>query len=191
MISNFDVYATFRREQGNFHNRGYKLPKNWDSHWEKMRKSDKDAIELACIYFNTKWKDLDMERYFQSGFFVFKHLFTYTKFFDKRILKDYIVKDRNKKRDLDNVKRDFTTSLKWVIKFLDGKKIDDYVQMKQGEMSLPVSHYIQGKIDGSLLCYLIMKRILKLSDLELSRCPYIEAKYREYIVKLGELGIYD
>lgn len=189
MITEKQIYETFRKEQGNFLNRGYRLPKDWDSHWAKMKENDKKALQMIAMFFNTKWRDIDISRYFESGFFVFKHKFTYAKFFDNRIIKDYVMKDKAKKMNLDQVKRDFEKSLKFVIQF--GMKIPDYVRQKEGELSLPVAHYIQDKIDGSFLSYLLMKGLLKLNETERSRCPYIEAKYREYLVKLSEIGIYD
>jgi hypothetical protein len=189
MITEKQVYETFRREQGNFLNRGFRLPKDWESHWEKMKENDKKALEMMVMFLNTKWRDIDITRYFQSGFFVFKHKFTYVKFFDHRIIKDYVAKDKAKKMNLDQVKRDFQNSLKFVIQ--TGMKVPEYVQQREGEMSLPVIHYIQGKIDTSFLCYLIMKGFLKLNSTERSRCPCLESQYRESLTKLSELGIYD
>ena len=189
MITAKDIYIIFRREQGRFFDRGFRLPKNWDAHWLKMKEVDKQVIEMLVVNFNTKWRDIDIERFFQSGFFVFGKRFTYTKFFDNRIIKDYVAKDKVRKMNLENVKRDFTNSLKFIIK--SGWKVPDYVKMKEGEISLPVIHYIQGKIDTSFLSYLIMKGLLKLNSIERSRCPCFEPKYREALVKLAEIGIYD
>jgi hypothetical protein len=189
MITEKDIYTIFRREQGKYLNRGYRLPKDWDSYLEKMKKPDKEALNMAVTFFNTKWKDIDIERYFQSGFFVFKHKFTYTKFFDNRIIKDYVAKDKAKKMDLSNIKKDFEKSIRFVIQ--SGWKIPEYVNMNEGELSLPVIHYIQGKTHGSFLAYLIMRGMLKLNETERSRCPNFEPKYREYLIKLSEIGIYD
>ena len=184
-----DIYNIFRREQANYFNRGFRLPKDWDSHWEKMKENDKKALELLALNFSTKWQDIDVERFFQSGFSVWGKKFTYTKFFDNRIIKDYVAKDKARKMNLNNTKKEFEKSLKFVLSL--GYKLPSYVREKEGELSLPVVHYIQGKIDGSLLSYLIMTGKLKINDTERSRMPLFEHKYREYLVKLAEIGIYD
>lgn len=189
MISTFDIYITFRKEQANFFNRGFRLPKDWDSHWAKMKANDREILETITVFFNTKWQDIDIERYFQSGFFVFRKKFTYTKFFDSRIIKDYVAKDKARKMNLSNIKKEFEKSLRFVIN--SGWKIPEYVRMSEGNMSFPVLHYIQGKIDISFLSYLVMKGMLKLNEVERSRCPLFEPKYREALVKLTEIGIYD
>ena len=95
-----DIYRQFRRAQAHKNNRGYRMPKDFDKHFStKMSEKNREALTLATKFFNTKWHNIDPYRFFECGFELFK-TFSYTQFFDPRVINLYVTRDKNHKREL-------------------------------------------------------------------------------------------
>lgn len=192
MITEFDVYVAFRKAQASAKNRGYKIPKDFKSHLaNKFTKKNREALVQATKYFNTKWQNIDVDRFMECGFELLKS-FSYINFHDKRVMNLYIQKDKARKHDNKKIKSKMVESAKFVKKLLNGNKssipkLKKYSLMKDGKKSLPVSHYLQGNIDKFFLTWLMMKRCLILSDMDRPLIPLIERNYRTYCDKLREI----
>jgi len=169
----FDVYKAFRKAQAEYYSRPYQLPKDFDYYLNtRMSKQNKAYLEKAAMYFSTKWRNIDINKFMACGFELFGKNFTYVRFFNVKLLKFYIEKDKNKKRELRGSKREIIASTKFVRRFLDQfkEKFDDilpitfYCRLKEGHQSIPVKHYIEGHIDKYFLVWLINKRFISLTD---------------------------
>ena len=181
MLSEFDIYCFFRKEQSIFLNRPYRLPKNWDKHFSKLSNKNKEMLTRITKYFNTKWSNIDPLLYFECGFSLFKKSFSYVKFLDEKIIKLYITRDKIKKRENIAVKNDMQNSIKFVRNYLNDTNnklcilLTNYGKLKNGNISVAVEHYIENKIGKFFLVYLIMKGYITVNKFELNKLPYITA----------------
>jgi hypothetical protein len=189
MYTEFDIYATFRKIQAEQKNRPYKLPKDWNRHFQNMSKANKENLSKMKDYMNTKWKNIDLEKYFRCGFELYKN-FTYAKFFDQKIINLYISRDKTEKRDNELSKRSIIFSAKFVKKYMKENNINSlkkYAWMKNGFQHICVNHYIRNQIDEYFLVYLIMKKYCILEDEEKTKIPYVIDNFRKLKHKLNKI----
>jgi len=60
------VYYYFRKAQSETKNRGFRLPKDFETHLnKKFSKANREALILVTKYFNTKWENIDVYKYMQ------------------------------------------------------------------------------------------------------------------------------
>lgn len=186
-ITTWDVYVAFRKAQANFHSRPYRLPKDWEKHLSKMSKANQEAIKLAADRFNTRWSNINMDKFFEVGFDLIGKSFTYTKFFDNRVVNLYVERDKISKRNLDLRKSELIKSAKFVRQMRGKGQLKNYARERMGQKSMAVHDYIKGNIDQYFLTWLIKEKYLLLEDEDRSQIPYIVEKYREYCANLDEL----
>jgi hypothetical protein len=186
----FEVYKAFRRAQALHHARPYQLPKDFEYYFNtKMSSQNRAYLNKAALYFSTKWKNININKFMACGFELFGKNFTYVRFFNIKLLKYYIEKDKNKKRELRGGKREIVTSTKFIRKYLEQfkEKFDDilplsfYCKQKEGHQSIIIKHYIEGKIDKYILVWLINKGFVSLTDDDRAQIPYIVENYRKYV----------
>ena len=188
MYDEQDVYVAFRKAQANFHSRPYRLPKDWDSHFKnRMSKKNQDALTLAAKFFSTKWRNIDMGRFFEAGFDLYKKSFSYVRFFDPKVMSLYIERDKIHKRELDLHKTSFVKSAKFVKEKYGKGRLREYARKRVGEESVPIRDYVRGYIDQFFLAWLIREKYLILEDVDRSNIPYIVEKYRDYLAELDEM----
>lgn len=184
------VYYFFRKVQSENKNRGFRMPKDFETHLNnKFSKKNKEALVLATKYFNTKWENIDVCKYMQCGFELFK-TFSYVKFFDKRVLNLYIVKDKNQKREMSLNKKEIVKSVIFVKKYMLENKvvsIRDYCNLTEGNRKVIINHYVHNKIDKFFLVWLIKIGYLILSDNDRAYMPYIVSQYREILAGVDEI----
>jgi hypothetical protein len=190
MITAEDVYIEFRRAQAQFKNRGYRIPKDFEKHLKtKMSDKNREALEMATKFFNTKWKNINIFKYMECGFNVYK-TFTYTRFFDIKIMNLYKQRDKNLKREMVICKKSLRDSLLFVIQYIRDNKIESvsrYCMMKNGYVNIVIEHYLNNYVDKYFIVWLIKQKMLKLDDENLALVPYISELYRELLVKLDEV----
>jgi len=186
-----DVYYNFRKAQSESNGRGFRMPKDFDSHLEKkFSEKNREALLLATQYFNTKWTNVNPYRYMQCGFEMFK-TFSYVKFFDPRIMRLYVQKDKNIKREMNVNKKAIVESVKFIKRFMkenDIHMLRNYLQMADGHRKVIVDHYIHGSIDKYLLVWLVKTGKLVLNDDDRACMTYIVHQYREIGEKLQEIN---
>jgi len=191
MIDTWDIYAAFRKAQANFNNRPYRLPKDWVKHFTNMSQANQEAMFLAAERFNTRWSNINLDDYMAAGFDLFKKTFTYTKFFDTRLMSLYMERDKMKKRNLNISKTEIVSSAHFVIDYMGGRGfLKEYSRKRDNFESIPIRHYKQGKIDQIFLAWLIKEKYLILEDSDRTQIPYIVEKYREYVSRLDELKVF-
>jgi len=191
MIETWDVYVAFRKAQANFNSRPYRLPKDWVKHFTNMSQANQEAMFLAAERFNTRWSNINIDDYMTAGFDLFKKTFTYTKFFDVRLMSLYIERDKMRKRNLNISKTEIVSSAHFVIEYMGGRGfLKEYARKRDNFESIPVRHYKQGKIDQIFLTWLIKEKYLILEDSDRTQIPYVIEKYREYISRLDELNVF-
>jgi len=185
-----DVFRHFQRAKSIVLGRGYKFPKDFQGSLDKMTGPNRDALYKITDHFNTKWHNIIPDAYFACGFELYKN-FTYTKFFDPRILTLYIHRDKNKKRDTELTKKNLMESAKYVKMFMKNNCINSFViycNSKNQNKCLPVDHYLKNNIDAYFLTWLIYSRLVSLSEDEKCLIPYILKNYRENISKLLDVN---
>lgn len=186
-----DIYYNFRKAQSESKGRGFRMPKDFDKHLEKkFSEKNRDALLMATNYFNTKWINVNPYRYFQYGFELFK-TFSYIKFFDPRVMRLYIQKDKNIKREMDVNKRAIVESVKFVKRFMKEKNLhmlSYYLELQDGHKKLIITHYAQGYIDKYFLVWLIKSGKLVLTDDDRACMTYIVHQFREIGEKLIEIS---
>jgi len=184
-----DVYFEFRRAQAQRNNRGFRMPKDFEKHINtKMSAKNRDALELSTKYFNTKWKNVNIFRYMECGFEILK-TFSYTKFFDPRVMNLYVQRDKNLKRDMKICKSSMGSSLKFIKEYIKDNEIPSvsrYCMLKNGYINIIVEHYLNNYVDKFFIVWLMKIGVLNLDDDNLALVPYISEQYREIVVKLDE-----
>lgn len=177
MYTEWDVYIAFRKAQSNFKNRPYKLPKDWESKFQSFSKQNQDALTKAAQYFSTKWHNIDIDKFMKLGFELFEHKFTYTKFFDNRLLNYYINRDKNEKRNIQLSKQKIIESAKWIKEYMkqyngNGSLLLKYCNMHNNNQKVAVEHYLKGYIDGYFLAWLVHRGYLQLQEIEKNEISY-------------------
>lgn len=183
------IYKAFRKSQADYNNRGYRMPKNFEEHFNtKFKEQNKKALIKITGWFLTKWKDIDPYEYFTCGFELFKKSFTYTKFFNDKIILLYKTRDKNKKREIHITKQALIKSALFVKKWIEENNIsfDEYLRIREGHQKIAVSHYINNSIDATFIVFLIQKGML-LTDTERSLMPYVQSNYRKITFGLNTI----
>jgi hypothetical protein len=191
-----DVYSTYRKIQSIYKNKPYRIPKDIKSHIDnKMSKPNRENIVKLTHFFNTKWKDISIDRYFESGFELFGENFSYNNFFSDKIIKYYIQIDKNKKRNIEISKKEIIESFKY-IKLLAKEKnytekniVSWYCKLFNSTNYIhgAVEDYLKNKIDKLLITYFIYYKHLKLSEEDRQKIPYIIEKWREHVSSMRDI----
>lgn len=195
-IEMFDIYVKFRQSQSRFLNRPYRLPKDFELFVKKrMSENSRKYLESITQRFNTRWVNIDIDRYFDYGFELFGKSFSYNKFIDKRLIKYYIEKDKNLKRSDDKLKENFNKSIlflkDWISKNCNNTRISPitiYCNKSDEKVRLPIKHYIRGSIDKLFFTWLIKERYFTPKDYEIQYIPYISENFRSSLEKLNEFN---
>jgi hypothetical protein len=185
-----DIYKFFRRAQSSTLGRGYRMPKDFDVWLEKLSSKNRENLHKIMVWFNTKWHEIDPQRYFLCGFELYKS-FSYVHFFDERILRLYIHKDKHIKRDIKLSKKNLVESVKFVNRYKEHYKIPSfgvYCRSMADNRSLPVKHYLENKIDGFFLTWLVYSKAVDLTEDEKALIPYVLKHYRKNVAKLLDMN---
>ena len=185
-----EVYFNFRKAQADFNNRGFRMPKNFEDHFKKKLSAinQKKLVKITNWY-NTKWSNIDPYTYFTCGFELYKKRFSYIKFFEEKILLLYIQKDKNEKRNIRVTKEKLIASAKFIKKYMRDNNISslqEYMDTNDGNQKLAVSHYLKNEIDSSFFVFLL-KKGMKLTDIDRSFIPYISKHYRTINIMLVDI----
>jgi hypothetical protein len=191
-VTEYDVYVIFRKCQAEFNNRPYRLPKDWDKHFNKMSKQNREALEKSVRCFDTIWQNIDPERYFRYGFELFGKNFSYMKFFDKKLIEFYKTKDKVLKRKININKKSILKSAKFILNFMRYNNIRtekvssifQYCNLHDGNISIPISHYLSGNINREVIIWLSKKGYLRISEEEKALIPYVTNEYRKTLAEL-------
>ena len=191
MYTELDIYIAFRKSQSEKNNRGFRIPKDWDNHFNnKMTEYNRKNLKKITKFFNTKWNQINPELYFNCGFALFKS-FSYNKFFDDKVIKLYIERDKIKKRDSIIKKKDLINSYKFVRKYMiknNIKSIYRYCIKKNGYMKIPIKHYMDNNIDKFFLVWLNRLGFLTFEDDDKIYIPYVMENYRKLYFLLPFFG---
>lgn len=166
-----EVYLCYMRSKAKFNNRGYREPKDIDLTLEKLRQKNQknyDNLIKLSNWFNTKWSNINIEKYFECGFLLWKN-FSYHQFFNDKVIQLYKQKDRIQKFHTEINKKELLKSFKFIKKYCKNDKISslkEYCNLKDQNYSICINHYIQNKIDTYSLVYFILKKYLVLNVYE-------------------------
>jgi len=184
-----EIYFSFRKAQAESNNRGFRMPKDFAGHLKtRMSEKNVEALELATGYFNTKWQNVNLFRYMQCGFNLYKN-FTYTQFFNTKVMDLYKVRDKLLKRETRISKEEIMKSVKFVKRHLGKRSLREYMEVEpEGNIRAPVRHYLKGHIDKFFFVWLIKERMLMLNDDERALVPYVVEHYRDIVDKLDGMN---
>ena len=104
------------------------------------------------------------------------------KFFDVRVLRLYIEKDKNIKREMSIHKNTIVDSIKFIKKYMSKNNIfmfRDYLEKRNGKQRVIVDHYMKNNVDKFALVWLIKNGKIILTDDDRAYMPYIVQQYRE------------
>lgn len=184
------IYFKFRKAQADFHNRGFRMPKDFETHFKKkLSTTNQEKLAKITGWFNTKWSNIDPYTYFKCGFDLYKKNFTYVKFFNEKIFLLYVQRDKIEKREVRVNKEKLINSAKFLKKYMQENEIytlQEYIDTTDGNRKLAVTHYLKNKIDASFFVFLI-KKGMKLTDTDRGFIPYVSKHYRNINVMLNEL----
>ncbi len=196
MLTEQDVYVSFRVAQSKFLSRPYRIPKSWDSFVSKMSENNRLMLETVTGMFNTKWNGIDIEEYFLCGFELFKKNFTYIKFLNEKIMLLYIDRDLNRKKEnleiSDTLKKDIIFIKSWMATKKhrnDMSLLKQYCNMRDEGQKAPIRHYILNKINKITLIWLMSGKILSLTDEEIPLIQEVYKNYWSFSVKVIRSGI--
>lgn len=187
------TYYYYQKAKSDALNRGFRMPKDFNAYLENMNSANKEKLIKVSNNFLTKWSNIDQYRYFTCGFKLFNKTFSYIKFLDDRILNYYITLDKNKKREITNIKKDLIVSAKHVKKWVNdnSKTLYDYIQTedKENGRKLAVTDYIKGYIDTSFFVWLLTKGLI-LTDTDRGYLPYADEfgeTYRKILFEIRNM----
>lgn len=183
------IYVAFRKAQADYHNRGYRLPKDFEKHFNtKFNEFNKKQLIKITGWFITKWQNVDPYNYFKCGFELYEKNFTYAKFFKEKILLLYKTRDKNRKREVRITKQGLIESAKFVKKWMNDNNatLDEYIRARVGNQKLAVDHYLKDNIDASFFVWLMRKGMI-LTDNDRSVIPYVQTNYRKIIFALNDI----
>lgn len=184
------IYFQFRKAQADFNNRGFRMPKDFETHFrKKLSTVNQEKLNKITGWFNTKWSNIDPYTYFRCGFDLYKGRFSYVKFFNEKIFLLYVQRDKIGKREVRVNKTKLIESAKFLKKYMTENEIytlQEYIDTSDGNRRLAVTHYLQNKIDASFFVFLI-KKGMKLTDEDRGFIPYVSKHYRNINVMLNEL----
>lgn len=192
MYKPYDIYVSFREAQSFAKNRPYRIPKNFEDHLvNKMSQVNRDALLRATDYFNTKWKNINPDKFMEYGFGLWK-TFSYNMFFNEKLIKYYIQKDRNRKLQIKNSKEELIKSIKFIKKYMREHNIQTLRSYCMGEEEgtrLFLKHYVkENKIDKLLVAWFIKEGFIILSEDESAVIPYVTGNYRDLCEVLDEMN---
>jgi hypothetical protein len=184
MYTTFDIYTKHKIAQAISKGKGYRLPKDWEVYWNnKVSFEDKELIQKATDYFNTKWSDLNIDVFMSVGFEIYKN-FKYQHFFEKKVIKNYIARDKNKKYISKDIRKELVDSLKYVLK--NYENILSYCEIVENNRKKVIDDYIKNNISASFLCLLIKLGIVNFTEDDKALCPYIKSEYKNIKKKIDE-----
>ena len=194
MITEQDVYFAFRKAQANANDRGFRMPKDWDAFVAKMTEQNRNWLKQATMYFNTKFSNIDLDRYMACGFEIWKG-FTYKQFLDDKVINLYISKDKSKKRQSEVTQREIEQSFNNISDFLKEVprrpgygQLQNFCKFRDGEVRVCINMYVQGKVDVMTLAYCVNRGYIQLTDDERALSPYLVQRYRELVENLQDVS---
>ena len=184
------IYFQFRKAQAAYNNRGFRMPKNFEDHFKKkLTEVNQKKLINITNWFNTKWSNIDPYTYFECGFVLHKKSFTYVKFFNEKVLKLYVQRDKNKKREAKVTKEKLIESAKFLKNYMRKNEIStlqEYIDTQDGNQKIAVSHYLKNHIDASFFVFLLKKGMV-LNDIDRGLIPYVSKNYRNINIMLIDM----
>ena len=193
MITPQDVYFAFRKAQANAKDRGFRMPKDWDAFLLKMSDQNRNWLEQAARYFNTKYSNINLDTYMACGFDIWKG-FTYKNLLHDKVIQLYINKDKTRKRQLEVSQREIEDTFNNITDFMVDRKrrpgynqLQNFCKFRSGEVRICINMYVQGKVDVMTLAYCVNRGYIQLTDDERALSPYLVQTYRDIMDALEDV----
>lgn len=181
MISIENVYIKFNEARVSRQNKKFHLPKNWES---KLSDDQIDIFTKISGYFLTKWSNIDIGRYMECGFELYKR-FTYKDILRPDIIKHYIETDKISKRRVKISFKRIDNSFRYI-----EKDLRSFCVLHNGAKSVIIEYYLTNKIDTLVLVYCLYHKYLIPTQDEKEMLYNIYSRYSELIKKMFEVEDY-
>ncbi len=181
MMSIENVYIKFNEARASKLNKKFKKPKNWES---KLLPDQIQIFAQISGYFLTKWSNINVKRYMECGFELYKR-FTYKDILRPDIIKHYIETDKIKKRRINTSLKKIDSSFRYI-----EKSLKHYCNLHEGARSVIINDYLKNKIDTMILVYCIYYKYLIISKDEKELLYNIYGKYDEIVNKMFNIEYY-
>jgi hypothetical protein len=193
-LDDWNVYIAFRNAQSIAKGKGFRPPKDWQTFKEtKMSASNRVYLDAIVNNFNTKWHNIDLNKYMQTGFELWKN-FSYHQFQDPRVMEMYKRKATVHMRKMRISKETVIESMKHIKKYMEDRstingynKLETYCKLKDGNSHIAYQDYIKGKLDNLTMAFLMVKRYLKLTDTERGNITVFIQNYRELVDEMLDI----
>lgn len=193
MITRFDVYVAYRKAKANHDNKGFRLPNDWNEYLtKKMKPQNREFLEKLTGYFNTTFSNIDIDKYMECGFQLWK-TFSYHMFLRRNIIDLYKEQDKRRKRQIKIDMERIDTSMDFIKERVGDKKINGYnllqvyCKIKEGAMRLIVSDYLKNDVDPLIFVYCIYYKYIKLTDIEREYCYNVVNRYRDLLEQMFQV----
>ena len=172
MLNIKNVYTVFNEVRLSRSNKKFKLPKNWES---KLLPDQIDIFTKIYGYFLTKWSNIDVKRYMESGFDLYRR-FTYKDILRPDIIKHYIEQDKVYKRRTKLSKRRIDNSFRYI-----ERDVKSFCILHDGNKNVIIEYYLKNKIDTLVLVYCIYHKYLIPTEDEKQMLYNIYNRYDELV----------
>lgn len=169
MITIEEVYVKFMKHRAFANGRGYNLPKEPSLSVEKLKQKypkHYETLRTLTGYFNTKWQNIDLDKYFQCAFKLMPTI-SYNGLLNDKILKQYIQLDKIEKFHSELDKRTILNSfknIKTAMKMHNISSLKSYGSYRDDKSLLCIDEYIKGFIDSYVFVFLILKKYVILNN---------------------------
>jgi hypothetical protein len=157
-----------------------------------MKPQNREYLEKLTGYFNTTFSNIDIDKYMECGFQLWK-TFSYHMFLRRNIIEMYKEQDKLKKRRIKKDMDRINDSMDFIIERVGDLKrngyntLETYCKIKQGEMRLIVADYLKNDVDPLIFVYCIYYKYIKLTDIEREYCYTIVNRYRDLLDQMFEV----
>lgn len=190
MVSVEEVVQAYEFARGTSKNRSFRITKteNIPKKLEKMKESARKALLLFTKQLNTTHINIDLKRWMLYGFELWPNSFSYNHLSNEKLLNYYIVKDKNLKRETDNIESEVKKSVVFVIRYCSENKISlkEYCRQRDENLLLISNHFMKGYIDKYFVYYMIYTGYIIIKDQDRQNLNRIIQSYRELKRKILE-----
>ncbi|MCK5018034.1 MAG: hypothetical protein KAS32_13340 [Candidatus Peribacteraceae bacterium] len=166
----YDIYHTFKTVEAKVKGKSPK-PLTSDGYEKRISQKNKDLIQGVADQFNTRYSNVDLERYIECGFHHYKG-FTYSLMQRDIVLNEYISRDSRIKRNATETALEVSQGLKYINRSLEG-----YVEERDNIQRRIISDYLHNNIGGTIVTYCIWCKMFVPTDVEWGYMNTIQNNY--------------
>ena len=187
MYGKYDIFIAYKESKSRVTGKGYRVPKDWDKYWdEKLSIGEKQNITNLSNYLISIWQNIDLDAYMDAGFKTYK-TFDFKKLLCPKVIDTYIRRDKTKKRDIVLNGDILLENMEYVRSLIDIEDNSDMIREYCKDKNRVLDDYMNNRIDGGFLFWLIYDRYLHINELDKNMISYIHNNWNELKRDLAKL----